>query len=261
MTLAAAKDKNAHVVQFKLNYKVTTIDGTDSAKISSILIKHTLGAAAVSGDVAELYSIVQNYETDLKTCYLVVKHKRLIDSRLEAYVNFMPQSLHRELIPIGTSTGTLQTLPLAVDNVKDTGIDQTSIQLFADGVPITGFSYNVAVSEVTINVSAGQAITASYDYGHAVENWLEMIEEISQQPYLEDGYYMTRFYYVLPDSEIDKKISNIRLRLFRPAGKVENSSLGVANGQLQMFALPHQAKAETIQLNAEFTYDADSQIL
>ena len=95
MTLAAAKDQNANAVQFKLNYKVTSLDGTDSAKISSILIKHTLGAALVSGDVAELYSIVQSYETDLKTCYLVVKHKRLIDSRLEAYVNFMPASNSR----------------------------------------------------------------------------------------------------------------------------------------------------------------------
>jgi len=197
----------------------------------------------------------------LKTCYLVVKHKKLIDSHLEAYVNFMPEPKHRELIHIGTSTGTLQTLALAVDGVKDTGIDQNTIQLFADGQPITGFSYNVAVSEVTINISAGKAITATYDYGHAVENWLEMIEEISQQPYKEDGTYMTRFYYVLPDGETDKKISNIRLRLFRPAGTVENSSLGVANGQLQMFALPHRAKAETIQLNADFSYDADSQIL
>ena len=241
---------------------VTTLDGTDSAKISSILVQHTMGAAAVSGEVAELYSTIQNYETDLKTCYLVVKHKRLIDSHIEAYVNFKTEPLRRELIPLGTSTGTIQTLPLAVDGVKDTGIDQDSIQLFADGVPITGFGYNTGASTVTINnVGAGKAISASYDYGHAKEDWLEMIHQIDQQPYKEDGTYMTRFEYVLPDSETDKKISNVRMSLVRPTGKVENSSLGVGTGAVQQFVLPHAAKQETIQLNGDWSYNPDSQII
>lgn len=262
INIAAAKDKSANAVQFRLKYKVTTLDGTDSAKISAITVKHTLGAAAVSGDVAELYSIVQNYETDLKTCYLVVKHKRLIDSHLEAYVNFMPQPLHRELIPIGTSTGSMQTLALAVDGVKDTGIDQTTIQIYADGVPVTGFGYNVTTSEITISgIGAGKAIEASYDYARVSEDWREMIKQIDQQPYKEDGTYMTRFEYVLPDSETDKKLSNIRLRLFRPSGTVENSSLGVASGAIQQFALPHAAKEETIRLNGDWSYNPDSQVI
>lgn len=260
--IVEAKEKDAEAIQFKLNYTVTTLDGTDSAKISSILVQHTMGAAAVSGEVAELYSTIQNYETDLKTCYLVVKHKRLIDSHIEAYVNFKAEPLHRELIPLGTSTGTMQTLPLAVDGVKDTGIDQDSIQLFADGVPITGFGYNTGASTVTINnVGAGKAVAASYDYAHAKEDWLEMIHQIDQQPYKEDGTYMTRFEYVLPDSETDKKISNVRMSLVRPTGKVENSSLGIGTGAVQQFVLPHAAKQETIELNGDWSYNPDSQII
>lgn len=261
LELSAAKDKPASAVKFLLNYKVTTLDGSDSAKISSVLVKHTLGAALVSGDVAEIYSSVCNFDTDLKTCYLVVKHKRLIDSRIEAYVNFMPEPLHRELIPLGTSSGTMQTLALAVNGVKDTGIDQNSIQLFADGVPVTNFSYNVAVSEVTVNIAAGKAVAASYDYAHAKESWREMIHKIDTQPYLDDGSFMSRFEYVLPDDEVNQKLSNVRIRLFRPAGSVVNESLGLATGAIQQFALPHAAKQESIQLNADWSYDADTQIL
>ena len=261
LEVTAAKDQSATAIKFLLTYNVQTLDGTDSAKVDSITVKHTLGSSAVSGQVAELYSVVQDYHHDLRTCYVVVKHKKLIDSKIAAKVNFMTSTKHRSLINIGTSTGNFQTLSLEVDGVKDSGIDQTTIQLFADGLPLTGFGYNVADSTVSINVAAGKTITASYDYDHAYENWQDMTLEIDQQPY-EDGSCMTRFTYTLPDDDIaGKKVSNVQLILTRPAGTVSRTSLGVASGTIQMFVLPHAAKQETIELNADWSYNADSQIL
>lgn len=73
---------------------------------------------------------------------------------------------------------------------------------------------------------------------------------------------MSRFTYTLPDSAaVDKQISNVRLQITRPSGKVKNASLGTATGVAQMTVLPHAADVATISLNADWNYDEDSQIL
>ena len=261
MALPAAKDKDADAVQFRISYRVTTLSGADTAKVDSIVIKSTMGAAAVSGEIAELYSIITDYEHTLGTCAVSIHHDKLIDSKIGAFVNFMQPTKIRKLLPIGVATGASQQLMLGVDGVKDTGIDQGTIQLFANGKPLLNFGYNTEVSEVTVNATAGAAITASYEYGHQQEVWRTMNLEIDQQPY-DDGTYLTRFNYTLPDDEINgQTVSNVRIQLYRPTGTVEGESLGVATGLVQQFVLRHAAKAETIQCNADFSYDADSQIL
>lgn len=260
--LAEAKNQEGTAVQFRITYAVRTLDGSDAVKLNSITIRHNMGATSVSGDTADLYSVVQSYENDLQTCYVVVKHKRLIDSKIIAYVNFMRPTARREFIDLGVSDGTRQQFNLGVGGVKDTGIDQNTLRLFADGVPTTNYGYNVEVSEVTISVEAGKAITASYDYGHDVEEWIEMPQVLDSQPY-QDGTYMSKFMYTLPDeTTADKKLSNVRLRLYRPSGRVDRELLGYATGTMQQFVLPHAAKQDSIILDgAEFSYDPDSQIL
>ena len=261
MPIVNAKDRDAQSVQFKITYKVTTLSGTDTAKISSIIIKSTMGAAAVSGEIAELYSTVVDYEHALGTCAVSVRHDKLIDSKIGAFVNFMQPTKKRTLLHLGVSSGTTEQFMLGVDGVKDTGIDQSTIQLFADGKPLLNFGYNTEVSEVTVSTTAGAAITASYEYGHQQEVWRTMNLEIDQQPY-DDGTYLTRFNYTLPDDDINNQtVSNVRIQLYRPTGTVEAESLGVATGLIQQFVLNHAAKAETIQCNADFSYDEDSQIL
>ena len=262
MGVTDALNQEAVAVQFRFTFTVTTLNGADSVKVNSINVKHTMGATAVSGDTAEIYSIVQNYESDLQTCYVIVKHKELVDSKIQAFVNFMSEPKKRVLIPLGTASGVLEQFSLGVDGEKDTGINQGSIQVFADGVPVTNFSYNVEVSEVTVNATAGAAITASYEYGHDKETWLEMPVQVYQQPYLDDGTYMTRFSYTLDDDDaVGMKMSNIRIQLYRPTGHVDRASLGVGTGLIQQFVLEHQAKQETIDCNADWQYDPDSQIL
>ena len=261
MDTADAIEYEATAFKYKYVFNVNEINGDDSAKLNKMVLKYTSGAAAVSGSNADLYSVVNNYETNLQTCYIVVKHQPLIDSQIKAYVNFMQLPKRRELITIGTSNGTFQTLTLGTSGA-DTGIDQASIQLYADGVPLLDYDYNMEVGTVTINVESGKTITASYDYGHDTENWLAMTKDIDSQPYLEDGTYMSRFSYTLPDNQTEnKQISNIRLQMTHPSGTVTNQSLGKATGKTQMIVLPHSADKSSINLNADWSYDADSQIL
>lgn len=262
MPLSAAAQAQAEAVQFRIIYNVTNI-GSDSAKVDSITIRHNMGAAAVSGDVAELYSIVQNYEVDLQTCYVVVRHKLLRDAEIKAYVNFMHPPEHRERIFIGSGTGSINQYILGVDGARDSQIDHNSLKIFVDGELLDDFGYNVEVSEVTVNAPINAAITASYDYNHDTEHWLEMSKLIDSQPYLDDNEtYMTRFSYVLPDDEaVDTTLSNVRLSLYRSSGTVTDEDIGTATGFIQQIVLDHAAKQETISLNADWSYDPDNRVL
>lgn len=262
MPLTAAAQAEAEAVQFRLTYSVTNI-GSDSAKVDSITIRHNLGATAVSGDVAELYSVVQNYEVPLQTCYVIVRHKLLRDAEIRAYVNFMQPPDKRELIFIGEGIGLNNQYILGIDSIRDSNIDQSTLKIFVDGVQLDDFGYNVEVSEVTVNAPIGAAITASYDYNHGVENWLEMSKLIDSQPYIDDNEsYMTRFSYVLPDADaVNTTQSNVRLSLYRSGGTVTDEDLGSASGLIQQIILPHAAKQETIIFNADWSYNPDSRLL
>lgn len=260
LPLTDVKNRECSAIKFRVKYRVTDI-GNETATLKSITIRHNLGATAVSGDTADLYSIVQNYGLDLQTCQLIVKHKRLIDSEIHAYVNFMEPPKYREFITLGVSDGTRSQFALGVDGVKDTGINHSTLKVFVDGVPITNFGYNMEVSEVTVDAENGQTISASYEYGHDVEEWSEMTQVINSQPYLDDGSFMSKFSYTLPDDDaIGKKISNVRIKLFRPSGRVENETLGVGNGFVQQFVLPHAAKQDTIVCDGDWSYDNDSKV-
>lgn len=258
MTLANAANQNAVAVQFKIVYSVANV-GSDSAKVNSIAVNYTANSDILSGDVAELFSIIPNFETDLRLCYLVVRHKKLIDSQINAFANFFPTPKHRERILIGVGTDDTVTYTLGVNGVPDSQIDHSSIKIFVDGVQTSNFDYNTETSELTINATADKSILASYDYDCGVEEWRPMDVEFFQQPY-RDGTYMTRFSYVLPD-EIQASRANIRLQFLRPSGSVTNLSLGIATGKTQQIVLPHVAKTDSIQLNADFTYDFDTRVL
>ena len=262
LPIADVKNRECTAVKFQIKYHVTEIGGADSAKLDSITIRHNLGTTVVSGDTADLYSIVQNYGNDLQTCQLIVKHKKLVDSEIHAFVNFMEPPKTRERIILGVSDGTRQQFALGVDGVKDTGINHNTLRVFVNGTPISNFGYNMEVSEITVDAENGQTISASYEYGHDVEEWTEMEQVVASQPYLNDGTFMSKFSYTLPDEEaVGKKISNIRIKLYRPSGRVENETLGTANGLVQQFVLPHAAKQTTIVCPGEWTYDDNSKVL
>jgi hypothetical protein len=182
----------------------------------------------------------------------------------------MKPTQSRELIFLGEGDGTLKQYALGVDGVKDTGIDQNTLHVFIDGDEISDFGYNVEVSEVTINAPVGAAVTATYDFGRDNENWLEMSRPMNPQPYMDDvdeftvepRTYMTRFSYTLPDdAAVDTSLSNVRISLYRASGSVTNESLGKASGLVQQIVLPHAARQDTIQLNADWSYNNDTRVL
>lgn len=247
-------------LQFRAACSVVNV-GSDLTAINGVSVAYVAEHEMVTGDVAELFSVIPNFETNLRLCYLVVRHKKLIDSTIEAFANFFPTPKHRERILVGVGTGSDKpvTYTLGVDDVPDRQIDHSSIRVYVDGVQTSDFDYNTETSEINLIAADGVSILASYDYDCGSEDWHPMIVEFFQQPYF-DGSYMTRFSYTLPD-EFDASLANIRLRFNRPSGKVENFSLGSATGKKQQIVLPHVAVTDTIQLNADFTYDFDTRVL
>lgn len=258
ISLANAANKNAVAVQFKIVYKVVNI-GTDVAKVNSITVNYVANSETIAGDFSDIFSVIPNFETPLRLCYVVIRHKKLVDSTIEAFANFFPTPKHRERILVGNGTGDIAQYVLGVNGVPDAQIDHSSIRIYVDGVQTSDFDYNTEVGELSINATSGKSILASYDYDCGLEDWRPMTKEFDQQPYLDDTY-MTRFSYVLPD-DVDASRANARIRLGRPSGKVTNLSLGKATGKTQQIVLPHVAIPDSISLNADFTYNFDNRIL
>ena len=258
---SSLKDVDATAIQFKIRYTVSIIGGGDSARVDKIVVRHTTGTATVSGDNAEIYSVRKDYEYPLKTCSVTVKHARLIDSIIKAYVHFGNAPKTRTFLPIGVSSGLAQTLTLGENSTPDANIDQSTLRIYANGNPVTNFSYNTETGEVSINLDADLAVTASYNYEVTREVWREMTIDVDQQP-MSDGKFLTRFTYALPDEEQNgQTVTNIRLELLRTSGVVTEEILGIANGLTQQFILKHAALAETLNVNAQFSYDDVSQIV
>lgn len=245
-------------LQFKAGCYVDNI-GSDVASLNGISVTYAANHEVVSGDTSDLFSVIPDFETDLRLCYLVVRHKQLIDSTIEAFANFFPTPKHRERILVGNGSGSTTQYTLGLSGVADSQIDHSSIKVFVDGYQSSDFDFNTETSEITANVAVGVSILASYDYDCGVEVWHPMNVDFFQQPY-RDGSYMTRFSYVLPD-DTPASLANIRLKFFRPSGSVVNQSLGLATGKTQQIVLPHVAKTDSIQLNADFAYDFDTRVL
>lgn len=273
MPLENAYGKEARAVQFKMHYEVSEVDEKNTVTLKNIVVSHTSGQTGVSNNgLANLYSTVVDYEVPLQKCYLVVRHDPLIDSWIECYVNFMHKNKHRELIQIGTGTGSLKEYKLGVDGVGDKNIVASSVMLYVDGVAINDFSYNSASSTVYLSAKKNYTIFASYDYDHDAENWLRMSREATEPINPKDGTCTSYYAYTLPDSQVktadgeDKTVSNVRLRLRRPTGDVVNENLGTALGEKkkQLFYLPHVAKESSIKFdndNVEFDFDTETNIV
>ena len=249
---------NQEATRIQFQFQASVENGGDSAAVKNIIVNYVTKSDIVTGAAAEIYSVVPNFENDLRLCYLIVRHKQLIDSTIEAFANFLPAYKSRERISVGTGKGSAQQYTLGVSGTADRQIDQSSIRVFVDGNEIDDFDYDTGTGKITVNATSGVSILASYNYGCGQEDWKAMTAE-AQQPY-GDGTYMTRFTYTLPDGE-DAQRANIRIRLNRPAGTVTNASLGKATGKTQQIALPHLATPSSIVCNADWTYEFDSRIL
>lgn len=263
MDLNEAVDRSATAVQVQGAYTVTKTDGTDSVRLNSVIVEHTLGRALVSSGTADIMSTVADYDNDLNMCYTVVKHEPIKDATLDAYVNFMQPPKTRQVIPIGTGNGNRLEFVLGVDGVADKRIDTSSVIIYQNGIEIQNYSINSATSTVTINTQKNIPYHASYDYDHGVEQWRKMTLE-EQEPINDgSGIVSSRFSYVLDDNK-NMTVANVRLHMVRKSGTTTDASLPVATGKMQMTVLKHNAKPSTINITnskQDWSYDADSNIL
>lgn len=257
MNLQDAVEQLADAVQFRIRYSVSNSSGSDSAQVERFIISHTSGQSVVTGHLARLFSAVASYAVDLRTCFAVIRHDPLIDAAIDAYVNFMPEPKHRELITIGTASGSRQEFQL-----PDSSIVPASIKLYQDGVPFFDFDFSTELSTVVLTGQRGSVITASYYYDYGAETWIKMTNEGTQPYNDEDGTYSTRFSYALPDDVTDKKISNVYFRL-QKLGGTATQSLGSATGKTQLFTLEHKPVPSSIGFdsNVSFSFDEASGIL
>ena len=251
-------NQEACAVQFKATYILTTLDGSDESKVFDVKVSYVTDSENLAGDTLELFTAPQSYYVDLGTCYALIKHSELFDASISAQIKYETPTLKRNEIVIGKGTGEMETYYLGINGGIDRAINQNTLRITAGGVNIIDFYYNTADASVTLSAKTGIDIKASYEYGLNVEDWKEMIGEISQVG--NDGLHMSRFIYRMTDST-NKKNSAVRFTIRRGSGSVANEFLGKANGSTQKFVLPHRAQKETISVNGAWTYDEATQIL
>lgn len=254
-----AINKEAYAIQFKATYILTTLDGSDEAKIFDCHVEYVTDSKNIAGDTLEIFTKPQTYYRDLGTCYALVKHTELFDAQIKAYIKFATPTLQRRNIIIGKGSGETKTFYLGINGGIDKNINQSTIHITAGEINIVDFYYNTELATVDLIAPEGVDVKASYEYEVDAEDWIELAQELTQ-PYGDAGQYMTRFIYRLSDTE-NKRISAIRFSATRQNGTVTAESLGNATGRLQTFVLPHRAKAESISVNGSWSYNEDTQIL
>lgn len=259
LEFADAINKEATAVQFKANYILTTLDGSDVASIFDCKIEYVTDSQNLSGDTLEIFTQPLQGDYNIGVVYALIRHSELFDAQVKAFVNFTTPTQRRENIIIGRGSGELETYYLGTNGGIDRAIDHNTLKIMAGDKYITDFYYNVENATIDLKAESDVDIFATYSYDVPAENWIEMAKQ-STEPYGDAGQYMSRFIFRLTDSENKKKFST-KFSLSRNTGNVENDSLGNATGRLQTFVLPHRAKKESVSINGSWTYDEDAQIL
>lgn len=95
----------ACAVQFKATYTLTTLDGSDTAKIFDVNLEYVTDAENSAADMLEIFTTPQEYYQDLGTCYGLIKHTELLDAEIKAYIKFQTPTKRREDIVIGRGIG------------------------------------------------------------------------------------------------------------------------------------------------------------
>lgn len=251
-----AKNQLATAAQIQIRYIVTTMDGSDLAKVNAVDITYTTDSEQLSGEAMEIVTLPQEFYSDLETCYALIKTGELVDCELKAYASFGAPTIRRDNVTLGTATGELQTVQLIYNGELDTGVIPESIHLTAGDKVIQQFDFDTQFSTLTFTGESGATIVASYERCDE-ESWIELQQNFSLD---DEGTVSTRFIGRL-ENTTGKSVSAVKFRFIRKSGSVENELLSVGTGKEQAFVLPHHAKAESIQCGGSWRYDEDTQIL
>ena len=262
LTLDELKGMSGDCVRFHITYRAPTV-GVSFAEIGRLALalrRNTILLRALGR--GDLVTKTQSFDTGMMYSRLYVKHAALRDARISADVMFRETPKRREMYKIAEGTGEAQTVKLS-----DTGIDFSSLRLFANDETIASFDFNSMENTVSFSAPSLCTVFASYAYEVEPEVWQPMQAQ-ETQPYTNArGYASTSFAHEVTGTA--KGYSAVRIRLEKPEGKVEDALLGVGTGRLQTFFLPHDAKTDTIQLKngpdrveaRNWSYDAEHRML
>lgn len=237
ISLEDAKYKLAAAIQFRVQYILSALDGSDEAIVEEVAVHYTTNADLLSGSTRDIICLPQTCDADLGTCYALINHGKLIDCTVKAYAKFEKPLKRRADVTIDP-----QQPYLADGGVVDAGIVQDSIHLEQAGKPVDDFYFDTEKSLIG-NVATDAALTASYDCGLENEDWREMSPDIQSD-------YSSKFIYRLTDA--DKKISAVKF-IFTKKGGSFSGALGIGTGKILTFALPHKVK--NVSVNAPFKAD------
>ncbi|MCI7266181.1 MAG: hypothetical protein MR545_02975, partial [Veillonellaceae bacterium] len=254
MSLNAVQMKQASAIQLKAVYTVQNTDGSDSAKITGVVIKYNTAGAVTSNSTTEIVTVTQKFTNDLTYVHAYCKHKELIDAKINAYCSIRKQPQKRVQYQVGNGTGALKTYTL-----PDSGVNQDTLAVYVDGKFISDFGYNTETSEITLTADKDAVVSASYEYGWEMSDWIPMEQGGSQIN--DSGNYTTEYTYTIPSHDGAFTVTAVKFELARPEGHVDNETIGTGTGRRQMIRLPHIARKETIVCNGKWSYDYDNQRL
>jgi len=258
--LSAIANQKASQIQFQAVYQSPTI-GTSTAQVNNVTVSYRTNNANVSGTLAELMSNTETFPEGMSGVRLLVKHQKLFDAQLAAFVSFRSQPTQRTMLNIGTGTGIRQTIQLT-----DTGINHNTLQINFGSSPAGSYDYNTATNQVSVTAPVGVTIFASYQCNWQTETWLPMVKGSTDTYNYESGINSTEFTYQTPGQAV-QGVSAVKVQLIKPGGTVTGASLGTATGSQQMIVLPHSAVPNAIALTDgtnpinSWSYDPNSRIL
>ena len=243
-----------HKLQIKADYQVSITDGSDSATLNDVIITYAKDVVAKADGTTDLVTLTEKFTNDLTYVHAYIKHKELIDADLKAYVRLQKTPKKADFKLIGYGTGARKTY-----KITDSGINQDSLMIYANGKAVYDFDFNTETSEITLVADVDVPINATYEYGWELFNYVEMQKGVSQVN--DSGAYTTEYAYTIPEHEGELTVTAIKYELIRPEGKVTNDVIGIGTGKRQIIQLPHYARKETIQCNGKWSYDYDSKRL
>ena len=243
-----------HKLQIKADYQVSVTDGSDSATLNNVTITYAREVVAKADGTTDIVTLTEKFTNDLTYVHAYIKHKKLIDADLKAYVRLQKTPKKADFKLIGYGTGERKTY-----KVTDKGINQDSLMVYVDGKAAYDFDFNTEASEIALVADVDAPINATYEYGWEPFNYAEMQKGVSQVN--DSGAYTTEYTYNIPAHEGEYTVTAIKYELIRPEGKVTNETIGVGTGKRQIIPLPHYARKETIVCNGKWSYDYDSKRL
>lgn len=175
-----AENQAAAAIQFRTKFVVSTLDGTDVATVNNIDVKFIDDLNKSAAESQTFFTKFENYDADLKTAYLLIKHAPFENCNITAWACLNPAKQSAVNVQIGLGTGAAKTYTL-----PNKFVAQDTLHVEINGVPTFNFEFDTAAQNLTLTADAGAIITANYNYFEA-ENWQPMTRDFST-------LYKTRF--------------------------------------------------------------------